>query len=312
MPIERLIKKNFDLTPFTTFRIGGQAEFFVIVRNRAELLAAINWAKAKKLPVAVLAGGSNILFIKKKIKGLVIKISGEHYAIKKNYLASWAGTSLTKLSKISASVGLTGLEWAFGIPGSIGGAVRGNAGAYGFNMSGAVVEVEVYDLNKNKFVKLDNQACGFGYRESIFKKRKSLLIAGVKFKLTKGSPKAIKALNRKNFNNRLKFNPKEPSAGCIFKNLEYKKLIKQNKKLAEALAAKGLVRAGKISTGLLIDQLGLKGKILGGAKISEKHANFIINTGRAKSDDVVSLIKLIKIKIKQKYKINLEEEIQYF
>lgn len=97
-----------------------------------------------------------------------------------------------------------------------------------------------------------------------------------------------------------------------FKNLEYKKVIKQNKQLAENLAAKGLVRGDKIGVGYLIDQLGLKGKTVGGAKVSEKHANFIINTGQAKSRDVVCLINLIKRKIKHKYKINLEEEIQYF
>jgi UDP-N-acetylmuramate dehydrogenase len=312
MPIEKLIQKNFDLTPFTNFRIGGQAEFFMIIKNKQELIKAIAWAKAKKLPLAILAGGSNILIIRKKIKGLVLKISGEHYFIKKNYVTCWAGTSLTKLAKISASAGLTGLEWSFGIPGSLGGAVRGNAGAYGFDMSGSVAEVEAYDLIKNQLVKLNNQACGFSYRSSVFKERKNLLIVGVKLKLAKGVPREIKALSQKNFNHRFESKPKEPSAGCIFKNLEYKKAIKQNKKLAEDLAAKGLVRGDKIGVGYLIDQLGLKGKTVGGAKVSEKHANFIINTGKAQSKDVVSLINLIKIKIKHKYKINLEEEIQYF
>ena len=134
----------------------------------------------------------------------------------------------------------------------------------------------------------------------------------VKLKLTKGAPEEIKALSRKNFDHRLESKPKSPSAGCVFKNLEYKKVKKQNKKLAEDLAFKGLVRGGKISVGYLIDQLGLKGKTVGGAKVSEKHANFIINTGKAKPEDVVNLINLIKIKIKYKYKIKLEEEIQYF
>jgi len=312
MLIEKLIQKNFDLTPFTTFRIGGQAEFFMIIKNRQELIEAAQWAKAKKLPVVIFAGGSNILITRKKIKGLVLKIFGEHYVIKKSYLTCWAGTSLTGLAKISAGAGLTGLEWSFGIPGSLGGAVRGNAGAYGFDMSGVVAEVEAYDLIKNQLVKLNNQACGFGYRGSVFKKRKNLLIVQVKLKLAKGAPGEIKALSRKNFNHRLESKPKEPSAGCVFKNFEYEKVLKQNKKLAEDLAAEGLVRGGKISAGYLIDQLGLKGKTIGGAKVSEKHANFIINTGKAESRDVVNLINLIKIKIKHKYKINPEEEIQYF
>ncbi|MBU2264238.1 UDP-N-acetylmuramate dehydrogenase, partial [Patescibacteria group bacterium] len=304
MPIEKLLQKNFDLTSFTTLRIRGQAEFFIIINNKQELVKAIAWAKAKKLPLVILAGGSNIVIVRKKIKGLVLKISGERYIINKNYLICWAGTGLTKLSKISALAGLTGLEWSFGMPGSIGGAVRGNAGAYGFDMSNLVAEVEAYDLIKKRFVKLKKQACNFSYRNSIFKKRKNLLIVGVKLKLAKGVSKEIKALSQKNFDHRFRANPKEPSAGCVFKNLEYKKVIKQNKRLAEDLAAKGLVRGGKIGAAYLIDQLGLKGKTAGQAKVSEKHANFIINIGKAKSKDVIKLINLIKRKIKHKYKIN--------
>ena len=306
------VKKNFDLTSFTTFRIGGQADFFVIIKNKQELIKAIRWAKAKKLPLTILAGGSNILVVRKKIKGLVLKISGEHYVIKKNYIICWAGMSLTKLAKISVLASLTGLEWSFGIPGSVGGAVRGNAGAYGFDISGSIAEVEAYDLIKKKFVKFNKEACGFGYRDSVFKKRKNLLIVGVKLRLAKGAIEEIKALSRKNFNHRFESNPKEPSAGCVFKNLEYRKVLKQNRKLAEDLEAEGLVRGGKIGVGYLIDQLGFKGKTVGGAKVSEKHANFIINTGKASSEDVVNLINLIKIKVKNKYKINLEEEIKYF
>lgn len=312
MQIDKLIKKNIDLTPLTTFRLGGRADFYAEIKNKQELVSAINWAKARKLPLFVLAGGSNILIVKKKVKGLILKISGERYAIRNNYINCWAGSSLTKIAKASAQAGLTGLEWSFGIPGSAGGAVRGNAGAYGLDISNFVVEVEAYDFVKNKFIKLDNQACGFGYRDSIFKKRKNLLIVKVRLKLAKGALSEIKALSRKNFNHRFSSKPKEPSAGCVFKNLEYKKIIKQNKNLAEDLAAAGLIKGGKIGAAYLIDQLGLKGKTVGGAKVSEQHANFIINTGQAKAKDIVNLIKLIKTIIKHKYKINLEEEIQYF
>lgn len=312
MPIEKLIRKNFDLTKLTTFRIGGRAEFFMVIKNRRELAEAVAWAKTKKLPLAVLAGGSNILIMRKKIPGLVLKIFGEDYLIKKNYLTCWAGTSLTSCAKIAAAAGLTGLEWASGIPGSAGGAIRGNAGAYGSDMSKPVAEVEAYDSIKNKFIKLDNQACGFGYRDSVFKKRKNLIIAGVKLKLAQGAPAEIKALSRKNFNERFKNLPKQPSAGCIFKNLEYGKIVRQNKELAEALAAQGLVKGNKVGAGRLIDWLGLKSKTMGGAKVSESHANFIINADQAQAKDVVKLIKLIKTRVKHKYKIDLQEEIQYF
>lgn len=312
MTIEKSLKKNYDLTPLTTFKIGGRAEFFVAVENKAELIEAIGWAKIKKLPVSFFAGGSNILITKKKIRGLVIKISGAEYAVAGETVSAWVGLGLSKLAGLTFDLGLSGLEWAFGIPGSLGGAVRGNAGAYGSDISGQVAEVEVYDAVKGKLIKLNNQACGFSYRHSIFKQQKNLFIVKVKLKLDKGRSAEIKDLAARNLSKRKQANPLEPSAGCIFKNLEYKKIFRENRELAETLDQAGLFRGGKIGTGYLINQLGLKGEIRGGAKISDKHANFIINTGQATVKDVMSLINLVKKKVKNEYKINLEEEIEYF
>jgi UDP-N-acetylmuramate dehydrogenase len=307
-----LVKKNIDLAPYTTFRLSARAEFFAMVKNESELIGAVNWAKAKKLPLNFLAGGSNILIVKKKIKGLVIKISGEKYSIKNNLVTCWTGTGLTKLSLAAASLGLGGLEWACGIPGSIGGAVRGNAGAYGSAIADAVLTVKAYDLIKSKAIELDNRTCNFAYRDSVFKRKNNLLITEIKLRLIKDSSLGeIKKLSEANFRHRFETKPKQPSAGCVFKNLEYNKLIKQNKALARELINNGRVRDGKIATGYLIDQLDLRGKFRGGAKVSEQHANFIINTGKAEAKDIIYLINLIKKKVKNKYKINLEEEIQY-
>lgn len=310
--MEKIIKKNVDLAPYTTFRLGARAEYFVLVKNELELISAANWAKAKRLPLNFLAGGSNLIIVKRKVKGLVIKIAGEKYLIKNNLITCWAGTGLTKLSLSAARLGLGGLEWACGIPGSIGGAVRGNAGAYGFAISDVALAVKAYDPAKGKSVRLNNRACGFAYRDSIFKRKNSLLITEVKLRLVKGSPEKIKNLSQANLSRRLEANPQGFSAGCIFKNLEYKKVIKQNKKLAQELADGGKVRNGKIAAGYLIDLAGLKGKVRRGAKVSDKHANFIINTGQAEAKDIIYLINLIKKKIKNKYKLNLEEEVQYF
>lgn len=312
MPLEKRIKKNYDLTPLTTFKIGGRAEFFVMVKNKKELIEAINWVKSKKLPLLFLAGGSNVLVTNKKICGLVIKISGENYSTKGNIISAWAGTGLSKLAKITVDHGLSGLEWALGLPGTLGGAVRGNAGAYGSDISARVAEAEAYDAIKGKLVKLNNQACGFSYRHSIFKQNKNLFIVNIKLKLSRGQTEDIKNLAEKNLSHRKLNNPKEPSAGCVFKNLEYKRLIKANRELADSLMVKGLFRGGKIGAGYFIDQLGLKGESRGGAKVSQKHANFIVNTGKATAKDVINLINFIKKKIKSHYKINLEEEIEFF
>lgn len=312
MTPEKSIKKNYDLTPLTTFKIGGRAEFFITIKNKRELIEAINWAKTKKLPLLFLAGGSNILITKKKINGLVIKISGEEYSVRGETISSWAGSSLSKLSGIAADLGLSGLEWALGIPGTLGGAVRGNAGAYGSDISKQVAEVEAYDMAKGKLVKLNKRACDFGYRQSVFKQRRNLFIVKIKLKLSRNAVAEINDLARRYSRRRTLINPPEPSAGCVFKNLEYAKLIKVNRQLAEDLTAKGLFRGGKIGAGFLINQLGFKGQAIGGAKVSERHANFIVNTGKASAADVINLINLIKKKIKNHYKISLDEEIEYF
>ncbi|OGF24660.1 UDP-N-acetylenolpyruvoylglucosamine reductase [Candidatus Falkowbacteria bacterium RIFCSPLOWO2_02_FULL_45_21] len=312
MSLEKRIKKNYDLTSLTTIKIGGRAEYFVLVKNKRELIEAVNWAKTKKLPSLFLAGGSNTLITKKKIGGLVIKISGENYTVKGNIMSAWAGTGLTRLAQIAFDHGLSGLEWALGVPGSLGGAVRGNAGAYGSDISEQVSEVEAYDAVKGRVVRLSHRACAFSYRHSVFKERRNLYIVNVRLKLSQGQAAEITNSAKKNLRSRIKTNPKEPSAGCIFKNLEYKKLIKENYRLAEDLSAQRLFRGGKIGAAYLIDQLGLKGRARGGAKISERHANFIVNSGGATAQDVMNLISLIKKKVKARYKINLEEEVQYF
>ena len=312
MLISQEIKKNYDLTYFNTFRLSGRADFFVTVKDESRLKAAARWARSEKLPIFILGGGSNIILAGRVIKGLVIKISGSDYQIEKDGLISWCGTALTKLAFAAEQRGLSGLEWACGIPGSLGGAIRGNAGAYGSSISDAVAEVEAYDSAKNKIVKFSKAACGFSYRNSIFKEKSKLIIVRAKLKLSRGKSAEIKKIGREYFDARLKKNPREPSAGCIFKNLEFDRLFKVNQALAQDFKAKRLVKAGKIASAHLIDWSGFKGKSRGDAKVSHKHANFIINSGLARPAEVIGLIKLIKRKVKKRYHIILEEEIEYF
>lgn len=309
MKIADAIKKNIDLTPYTTFHINGTAEFFVAVKNERELIEAAVWAEAKKLPLNILAGGSNILIVDKKIRGLVIKISGEQFSLKNNKISSWAGTGLTKLSLEAERAGFSGLEWAYGIPGTVGGAARGNAGAFGRDISGNLAGVEAYDLSLRKKIRLSKKACAFSYRGSIFKKNKNLLITRVKLKIIPGRRDEIKKIMSENLKHRHKIQPRGFSAGSVIKNLLFEDVARQNKMLADELTVNGRVRGGKIAAGYLIDQLGLKGAVKGGAKISDLHANFIMNTGNAGAKDVIYLINLIKKKIKAKYGIITEEEV---
>ncbi len=306
------IQQNILLAPFTTFKIGGSAKFFIEVKTKSELKEAIAFAKKNKENIFIIGGGSNLLINDSVVNGLVIKLSNNSVKISKNALSAGAGAKLAEALSIAVKNGLSGLEWTAGIPrATIGGAVRGNAGAFGKSMDENVNNVEIYDLKKNKFIKLSRAECYFKYRESIFKKRGDFLIWEVKLELKKDSLEQIKNRIRENLNLR-KNTPGFPSAGSVFKNLTFSEIKKANPELAEKLIQTGAVKRGAVGAGLIIDKtLDLKGKTIGGAKISEEHGNFIVNTGNAAAEDVITLISFIKQQCRDKLGLELHEEIQY-
>jgi len=277
------VKEGVLLKNWTTFRIGGKANYFFEAKNKRELIKAIEVAKKYKIPFFILGGGSNILVADEGFGGMVIKYgeSLSHYVFK-------------------------GLDWAAGIPGTIEGAVYGNASAFSHSIEEVVKEVEVYDIKRKKIKIFKNKDCKFGYRESIFKKNKNLIILSVKIRTKKSNPKKIKECleYRKNHH------PQLPSIGCIFKNFQFKitefrKLIKKFPQMRQ------FKERGEIPTAFLITECGLKGKRIGEVQISEKHPNFIVNLGKGKAKDVRELISLAKKKVREKYGIKIEEEIQY-
>ncbi len=306
------IKQNILLAQFSTFQIGGEAEYFFEVKTKEDLANAFDWARENKKDITILGGGSNILISDDGIKGLVLKMSNDKAVIRSERFDCGAGATLSKTARMSATAGLAGLEWSVGIPrATIGGAVRGNAGAFGVNMSDIVETVEIYNTDKNRFEFLSNKFCEFGYRESIFKKKSHYLIWNVVLKMSKKNPSLISEEINKILDKRNISQPKLPSAGCVFKNLLVYDIRKVNSELAKEIERKCLAKGGKIGAGWVIDFLGLKGTAVGGAKVSLEHANFIINTGKAKASDVVKLINIIKKKVKDHLKIQLYEEVQY-
>lgn len=299
------IKQNVVLAPYTTFQIGGNAKFFVLADNKEELQEALAWARDKQLPYFVLGGGSNLLISDNGFNGLIIKINYQDIVIEEDLLIAGAGAKLSEVLAWSAEAGLTGLEWACGIPGTIGGAVRGNAGAFGSETGRSVLEIEYFDAKTAEFKILTKAECEFAYRTSIFKTDPDKIIWQVKLQLTKGEADKILASMNDILDKRLSGQPKEPSAGCVFKNL----LSADG--LANTLALSDNIKGGKLACGLIIEKLNLKGRQIGGAKISEAHANFIINADKATAKDVKDLIDLVKQEAKDKYNLILEEEIQY-
>jgi len=297
------IQENVPLAPLTTFRIGGPARYLYLAKSKEEIIEAVRVVKESSLLFFILGGGSNLLVADAGFDGLVIKVQSSKIKVKNETLEAESGAILGQVVTDSIKANLTGLGWAVGIPGTVGGAVYGNAGAFGYHLSEVVEKVEVLDENDQVRV-LSNEDCQFGYRDSIFKHRPWVILEAT-FKLKKG--KAVKSQKLiQEYLSRRK-TPSYPSAGSVFKNLEVRGLRSE----VREQIPKEKIKGGIVPTGYLIEQCGLKGKQIGGAKISEKHANFIVNLGDAKASDVVELIKLTKEKIAEKFGIKLEKEIQY-
>ena len=312
MKIENKIQENIPLAHMTTFKIGGSAKFFIVIKTKEELISTFNWAKEHKEKVYILGGGSNLLISDKGVNGLVIKFENTEVTVKGERIESSAGAQLSQVVSIASSHNLTGMEWAAGVPGTVGGAIRGNAGCFGSNIEQVLETANIYIQSKTDFMTYSKNNCKFTYRDSIFKSDSNLIIWESTFKLKNGSLEEIKRQMNDIINIRNRSFPGLPSAGSVFKGLLIDDIKINNPKLAKHLEKHNAVRNGKVGTRWLIDQLGLKGEKIGGAKISLEHANFIVNTGKATAKDVITLINIIKEKVLNQYNIQLQEEIQYF
>jgi len=297
------IKKNISLAPLTSFKIGGPAKYFLEAKNVDEVVEGLKWAKENKIKYFVLGGGSNILISDRGFRGMVINFQFSILNFQKNRIIAGAGTSLAQLVGASIKDGLKGLEWAAGIPGTLGGAIYGNTGAMGHSISESVEKIKV--LRNGVLINLKNKDIKFAYRKSIFQKNKDVILE-IELKLQKGDKEEIKKLIKENLLKRSSNQPHYPSAGCIFKNPKFE--IRNSKKYPEM---ENFKKSGTVSAGWLIEKCGLKGKQIGQAQISEKHANFIVNLGNAKAKDVIALINLVKKTVKNKFNFDLKEEIQY-
>lgn len=280
------IRKNESLKKHTTFKIGGRADFFISPDDARDLEFIVRQAKINKIKIRVIGSGSNILVSDRGIDCAVIVLNSGYFkkiVFKGNRLYAGAGVLLSEAILSSGKRGLSGLEFLTGIPGTMGGALVMNAGARNKKIGDLVESVLVMD-NKCRFKTLSKKAVSFGYRKSSLK---NYIVLGANLKLRKAAPDKVSQRIREYLKRRyLSQEYRAPSAGCIFKN------------------------PAADSAGRLIDACGLKGKRSGGAQVSLKHANFIINNGKAKAKDVLRLMALIKKQVKRKFNINLEPEIK--
>ncbi|MCX7973492.1 MAG: UDP-N-acetylmuramate dehydrogenase [Candidatus Aminicenantes bacterium] len=291
--VGRSLQTSVSLKEHSTFRIGGPADFFFEAYNLEELKQAVLFARDQKIPVYVIGGGSNILFADEGYRGLIIKNSsrGIKVFLESLEIEALSGTKLSELVDFAAQSGLSGLEFMAGIPGTVGGAVWGNAGAFGRNIGDILVSAYIWEAGEERKVKRD--FFDFGYRSSSLKKRRSLLLSA-RFKVEKETSETVqKRVNDILSLRRLKHPPAgTASAGSFFKNIF-------------------MPDGQKIAAGLLLDQAGVKGLRCGDAQVYPRHANFIINLGQAKAADVLTLAAEMKGRVKEKFGLELEEEVIY-
>ncbi|MCS7203532.1 MAG: UDP-N-acetylmuramate dehydrogenase [Thermodesulfovibrio sp.] len=278
-------KRDEPLKNYTTLRIGGLAKF-IVYPNYENILKLMKFLKDENIPFFVIGKGSNLLVSDSGYEGVVINITKiKGIKLDRDFIEVMAGESLTKVVILTAKKGLSGLEGLIGIPGSVGGAIKGNAGSFGYEISGSLEEIEVV-TEDCEFRKFKGKELDFGYRKSGVKDE--WIITKSKFKLNEDPAEEILKKVKGFMKKRIMTQPvKERSAGCVFKNPE------------------------GFSAGALIEQVGLKGFRVGDIMVSRLHANYFINIGDGKASDFLKLLDIVRDKVFRVFNIELEPEIKF-
>lgn len=283
------IKYDEPMSLHTTTKVGGPCDCFIEPSNVKEIRGVINFAKENSIAYYVIGHGSNLLVVDEGIEGIVIKIGNKfsNVEIDGTRIKAYSGCAIPKLSQIAKNNSLSGLEFACGIPGTVGGAIRMNAGAYGGEMVDIVDKVG-YLNEKGEIIEIDNTTCEFSYRHSMFVDNSEYIILYAVLNMQEGNKEEIESKMNTNMESRKAKQPIEyPNFGSVFKRP----------------AQEG------IFVGKMVEELGLKGYTIGGAQVSTKHSGFIINTGNATCKDVIDLIEYVKNKVYEKYDVILQEEV---
>lgn len=299
------IRENEPLARYTTFKIGGPARFFVPTKTEEEIIEAVQFAASQNLPYVFLGGGTNTLVSDEGYRGVVIRNEDRSLSFNGPLCYASAGTILAVMVHAAVQKGLSGMEWAFGVPGTVGGAVRGNAGAFGLSTYDSVYRVRVLHPDSHRVRMLDRDELTWGYRDSIFK-HTPLIILAAEFMFTPLEVEQCQTnlelyLTRKKESQPLG----KECAGCVFKNPHIQSFPKDVPLPIE------FFQKEYVPAGWLVEQVNLKHHVIGGATISGKHGNFFLNANNATAADVVQLITLAKDRVREKFGVTLEEEIVY-
>ena len=281
-------RENIPMSAYTTFRIGGAARLGVFPKNSDEAVFTLETLRASDVPILIVGNGSNMLVADSGFDGAAVVLTGmKAFSVNGTEITAAAGASLTHLASEAAKLSLTGLEFAYGIPGTVGGGIYMNAGAYGGDMSQVVVKSVYYDPDSGKIGTLCGDEHEFSYRHSAYMGKNRLILSAT-FALSVGNRDDISAKMNDLMTRRRDKQPLEyPSAGSVFK------------------------RGNGFITAQIIDEAGLKGRRVGGAEVSEKHAGFIVNRGGATAADVLLLVEEIKTEVRTRFGYDIECEIEY-
>lgn len=283
---ESKIKVNESMKKHTSFKVGGNAKYFITATQVKDIKSVLKLAKEENIQIFILGNGSNVLFKEEKYNGIVLQIKLDNIQIKNDRVIIEAGVKNAIIARKLLEKELSGFEFAAGIPGTIGGAIRMNAGAYGGEMKDIVTSVTYLDYETLQIKEITNEECNFSYRHSIFCENKNVIVSTT-LKLQKSNKTEIETKMNEYMESRKEKQPLEyPSAGSTFK------------------------RGKDFMTAKLIDECGLKGYQIGGAQVSEKHAGFIINKDNATATDIIELIEYVKKTVYEKTGKNIELEIE--
>lgn len=302
------IQENIDLKQLSTFKIGGKAKYVIYASTTDDVVAGLRFAQEKSLLVGIIGAGCNLLIHDDGIDGVIIKMNTQSMEVHGNQLFAEAGVSLAMMTSFGHKHNLVGLEWAPSVPSSVGGAIRGNAGAFGGETKDLLKQVKIY--RQGYILDIDSSDLQFSYRQSSFKQEDNTdIILGGLFELSHGDIELSKTHIKENIITKSHNQPVGVAcSGCIFKN--YTGLIDDH--LYDTYPELShFVTKGVIPSGYLIEKAGLKGLSVGGIEISDKHSNYMINTGNGTYAEVIELIDRVKKQVYEIFHVMIEEEVVY-
>jgi UDP-N-acetylmuramate dehydrogenase len=307
------LQTSLPLSAVTSMAIGGPVRFFLQAHAEADLVAAVRIARTCHLDWCVMGDGSNIVASDTGYEGLIVQNRIHAFAALETSLTVGAGDHLGEVVLQADRLGLRGLEKMAGIPGTVGGAVYGCAGAYGQEMRDHICEVRFFNAGTDRFETLSAEECRFGYRDSIFKRHKDWIISQVVLDLQAGDPEQLLKVSQDLISQRQrKFALDLKCPGCYFKNIRLDYIDEPHRQAFLSKIDPAQVTYGKVAAGYLLEVIGAKSTRVGGVEVSRHHGNLIVNTsGNAKACDLLALVAQLKQRVHSRFGVELQEEVQY-